>query len=81
MSLWCDLCDDHFDLDHFENGEHREGSDFGPVGRELELKRSIREGLERAARDQATAAWYAFIDPFDVAELVGAKRFLEEEAS
>lgn len=32
VSIWCELCRDHFDVSHWDEEQHKVGAEFGWVG-------------------------------------------------
>lgn len=45
ISGWCEHCRDHFDEDHYDDeGDHRSGLEYGPLGEQILLERCVRAG-------------------------------------
>lgn len=52
--IWCEHCRDHFPTDHYADGKHQMGPEFGPVGVDMWI-------LEAA---EQVAYWWDPHDPY-----------------
>lgn len=39
--IWCEHCRDHYPEDHYEEGNHKVGREFGPTGEALYLAKVL----------------------------------------
>jgi len=53
--IWCEHCRDHFEEDHYPDGSHAAGLQFGPTGRTMVIESAVQALM---ADDVGSPTWY-----------------------